>query len=298
MRQILDESAALALSGCAVRCERQYAEHLPGVLGDSGQLAQVFGNLLINARQAMGNEGRIVLCAEAAQDHPDDGGADAGKSVVVRITDSGPGIAPSDLPNMFVPYYTTKPEGTGLGLATSQAIVREHGGTIKVSSVLGEGAMFEVRLPALPQTAASVTSVVPHAIAPASGRILVMDDEPIVRKLVERVLGRAGYRVVVAIGGEQALAEIRRGRAERDAFDLAILDVMVEGGMGGVETLSELRKIEPNLPVILETGYSDRSAFGNVRADGVAHVLSKPFPMHELLSTVKASIDDRRGRVG
>jgi two-component system, cell cycle sensor histidine kinase and response regulator CckA len=294
VRQVLDESVALALGGSAVFCERHYDERLPSVLGDSGQLAQVFGNLLVNARQAMKDEGRIALHVETAFGAIGGDGAKVEEFVVVRMSDDGPGIALLDLPNVFEPYFTTKPEGTGLGLATSQAIVREHGGTINVSSVLGEGATFEIRLPGSSQMAERTKSVVVPSMAPSSGRILVMDDESIVRGLVERVLVRAGYQVVAVADGEQALGELRRARDEGSNFDLVILDVMIEDGMGGVETLAEMRKSAPHMPVIFSTGHSDRNIVENLCASGAAHVLSKPFAMHELLSTVKASIEETR----
>jgi CheY-like chemotaxis protein len=208
----------------------------------------------------------------------------------VRIEDDGPGIAPEVLPHIFEPYYTTKAEGSGLGLATSQAIVQEHGGLLSVATHPGVGATFEVLLPPSREVgeADAPTRPSPIPVPAASTRILVMDDQVGIQSLLQRGLERAGYSVVVTSNGEQALLEFERERARGRAFDLAILDLTVRGGMGGVEALARLREVEPRVLAIATTGYSEETLGEDLRASGFARVLPKPFLMHELVGTITA----------
>lgn len=278
---LLDEAVSLALSGSSLRCEKRYAEALPPVLGDRGQLAQVFGNLLLNARQALPEGGTVTVSIEPVT-------LAAGPHLSIQVEDDGPGIAPEVLPHVFEPYFTTKPQGSGLGLATSQAIVQEHGGRIALSTREGVGATFEVLLPVSPQAAAPVRPAGPAEASAPTGRILVMDDQVALQALLQRGLERAGHSVVVVGNGEQALLEHGRARREGRPFDLALLDITVRGGMGGVEALARLRKEDPLLLAIATTGYADDARRDELLGQGFAQVLFKPFLLHELLGTVRA----------
>jgi two-component system cell cycle sensor histidine kinase/response regulator CckA len=295
LRRLLDESVSLTLSGSSVRCERRYDVHLPRASGDPGQLSQVFSNLLVNARQAIKREGTVVVSAKELVIHAP-GPLPAGRYLAVQVQDDGGGIAPEVLPHIFEPYYTTKPEGSGLGLATSAAIVQAHGGRISVSSRPGGGTTFEVLIPALSAEDAPEAHVreSPQPPRAAPGRILVMDDQPATLALIHRGLERAGHAVVVAGNGEQALLELERARWRGQPFDLTILDITVQGGMGGVQALSRLRQQHPHLPAIATTGYSDRAVGEGLRAHGFSYVLPKPFLLHELLSAVTALLPSDR----
>ncbi|MGC4064028.1 MAG: ATP-binding protein [Polyangiaceae bacterium] len=259
------------------------------VEGDAGQLAQAFGNLFINARQAMGDTGTLTL-AVARESRP----PDASKAYyVVRIRDDGPGISASVLPQIFEPYFTTKKTGHGLGLATCHAIVQDHGGRISAASDLGKGATFEIWLPesqSIPETA---THHVVDDLSRGSGRLLVMDDQVITQALMQRSLERAGYSVVSVSNGEQALLEFERARQVEAPFELAILDVTVRGALGGLETLLALRRQGHVLPVVASTGYTDETTRHNLLECGFDRVLGKPFYIHELLSVVKAALGSR-----
>jgi len=287
LRQLLDESLSLALSGSSVRCERHYLSPLPSVMCDPGQLAQVFNNILVNARQATRDRGSVVVSAkELLQQAP--GPLVPGRYISIQIQDDGPGIAPEVLPHIFEPYYTTKAGGSGLGLATSQAIVQDHGGRLSVSTREGGGATFEVLIPLSLDAPEPVSREPSSARGAATGRVLIMDDQAAILALLQRGLERAGHSVVAAGNGEQALLELERERVQGRSFDLAILDLTVRGGMGGVEAFRKLRQVAPNLPAIATTGYSDEAVKQDLLARGFAHVLPKPFLIHELLGTVKA----------
>jgi two-component system, cell cycle sensor histidine kinase and response regulator CckA len=292
--QLLEECIALGLSGSGIQCERQYAPGKHWVFADPGQLSRVFSNLLVNARQAMRDRGSMVVVVDVGGPKQDErAGAGALGCVTVRITDSGPGIAPDVLPRIFEPYYTTKAEGSGLGLPTSQAIVLEHGGHIQATSQPGVGATFEVCLPR------SVEGCEPPRLAAAekptgsAGRILLMDDQATIQALTQRTLERAGYSVVVVGNGEQALLEFARAKSLGLPFDLVLLDFTVRGGMGGVETLSEMRRSDKTVPAIASTGYSDQVTTMYLLEHGFSAVLGKPFLAHELLATIGTTLPSR-----
>jgi PAS domain S-box-containing protein len=284
LRQLLDESVLLSLSGSAIRCDKLYCTGPAVALVDPGQLSQVLSNLLINARQAMGDVGTIVARV-AVEDVPSTIGAGTFRAVKVTIADSGPGIPPDILDKIFEPYFTTKRDGTGLGLATSHAIVAEHDGQVSVSSRPGVGTTFVVTIPAADESLLSSAPASPKPTRTRSQRILVMDDEVAIQSLLKQGLEKAGYAVVVVGNGEQAILELERANSEGRRFDLALLDITVKGGMGGVEALMELRRIDPNFLAIATTGYA---ASADLRSHGFVGVIAKPFMIHELCATISA----------
>ncbi len=290
---LLRECAALALSGSDVTSEIAAEAPEWSVEADPSQLSQVFTNLMINARQAMVQGGPLKISVRNVSDAP---GLPAGRYVEVSFADRGSGMSPDMLPRIFDPYFTTKPDGSGLGLASSHAIVHEHGGRIDVVSTPGVGSTFTVVLPASEGEPVD-------AIRPAEpekrgnrGRILVMDDEPIVCETVRRMLLSADYEVVTATEGNQALALYRQAAAERRPFDLVLLDVTVRGGPGGRETMTELLDFDPAASIVLSSGYFEIGALPEAAARGCVAFLPKPYRAHELLSRVKAIIA-RPGRI-
>lgn len=284
LRQLLDDTARLCLSGSGVVCEKQYSVDVPVANVDAGQMARVFTNLIVNARQAMHDAGTLQLAIDVARRKED-----ATPMVRVAIRDSGPGIAANVLPKIFEPYFTTKADGTGLGLATSQAIVQQHGGEIVARSVPGAGATFEIVLP-LVRSDEARRAPPPVAIIgpPSNGRILVMDDQPSIQALLQQGLERIGYTVVVASNGEQALLEYRRAKNEARSFDLVLLDITVRGGMGGVDALEALRREDTDVLAIATTGYATDETTRQLETLGFARVLAKPFLIHELQATIRA----------
>ena len=289
VRQLLDEATALTLSGSAVRCVKTYTSTAAFVYADAGQLAQVFGNLLLNARQAMEGQGTVAISVQRTNaresTHPL---ADSGAQIIVRIPDTGPGISSDVVHRIFEPYFTTKADGTGLGLATSHAIVHQHAGSLEVVSQPGCGATFELRLPATSDEPERAIDFVRSTAPQGSGRVLVMDDQVVIQALLQRVLERAGYSVEVTSNGEQAILEFHRAERDGVPFGLLILDATVRGAMGGTETLSTLRGEGHDVAAIAATGYCDDSSMARLKQAGFNRILAKPFLTHELLSVVKA----------
>ena len=227
------ESAAFACSGSQVRCESEFPENLRALEVDPGQIGQVFQNLIINAIQAMPNGGTIkISAANLSLGEVNHLSLRSGDYVKISIQDQGMGIPIEHLPKIFDPYFTTKQKGSGLGLATSYSIINHHQGHISVESKMAQGTTFHIYLPASDQKLVCALQQEKQAI-PGQGRILVMDDEEMVREVLGKMLIKLGYEVKFAQDGAQAIEIYRQAREHGDAFDAVILDLTVPGGMGG-----------------------------------------------------------------
>jgi PAS domain S-box-containing protein len=270
------------------------------VEADPGQIEQVLVNLAVNARDAMPDGGRLVievdrteLDDEYAQMHAD---IEPGTYVRLKVSDTGAGMDEETIQRAFEPFFTTKGkgEGTGLGLATVYGIVTGAGGRIDIYSEPGMGTTVKIHFPA------SVSA--PEAAAPAPERrpagsgevVLVVEDEPEVRRMAERILSKSGYSVVATSDGNEALVLLRR---PDQAVDLLLTDVIMPG-MLGTELLDAVEAIRPELKVILMSGYS-HEVLGPGAGAGkhAATFIEKPFNSAELLQVVRAELDsgDRGG---
>jgi PAS domain S-box-containing protein len=249
--------------------------NLPLVIGDPTQFHQVLLNLCLNARDAMPGGGRLTLAAKAR-----------GGYIVLYVEDTGPGIPPSLIDKIFDPFFTTKEagKGTGLGLSTSQTIVRSHGGRIEVLSEPPHGARFEIHLPVAPVSTAPVTTGELAATPRGSGQtILVVDDEPSVRLVMRTALERAGYHVLPATNGREAI-DVFKGQPE-GSIAAVIIDMMMPV-MGGLPAMQELVKINPNVRIIAASGIPDNEATAKAVGRQVRQFLAKPFSTDKLLRAV------------
>lgn len=262
---------------------------LPAIVGDPTQCHQVLLNLCVNARDAMPNGGRLSISAAAATvpAAPDSMNADLspGRYIVIEVEDSGAGIAPQLLDKIFDPFFTTKEpgKGTGLGLSTSLTIVRAHGGYIRVYSEPGHGARFHVYLPVAPAPAPG-SSIGQSARTPR-GRgqtILVVDDEDSVRRVMSATLEKAGYRVLLAANGKDAL-DVYRANSGSIA---AVLIDMTMPVMGGAQAMRELVKINPDVRLIAASGIHDNEAAARSIGPQMKKFLAKPFTGDSLLRAV------------
>ena len=291
---LLKESAMLALSGSRSRYEVSIPDDLWSVEADSPQINQVIGNLLINADQAMPEGGIIKITAEnisieAKSNLP----LANGKYVKFAIADQGVGISPKYLHQIFDPYFSTKQKGSGLGLATAYAIIKNHSGHIHVESQLGVGATFHIYLPATDQ---GVPAAEPETAKPAMGhgKVLVMDDEEMVREFLGRMLSRLGYEADFACDGSQAIEKFLKAQESDQAFDAVILDLTIPGGMGGKEAMQGLLKIDPQVKAIVSSGYSDDPIMADFQKYGVSDVIAKPYRVAELSKILQRVIPEKR----
>jgi CheY-like chemotaxis protein/anti-sigma regulatory factor (Ser/Thr protein kinase) len=288
LRPLIENSVTFALSGSRVTYEMVIDENLRAVEADEGQIGQVIQNIVLNADQAMPLGGMIRISIRntpaAAVVPPTDLQGDL---VEISIRDQGTGIPADHMTRIFDPYFTTKEKGSGLGLATSYSIVKNHGGLVRVQSEVGKGTAFFIYLPASGSAAEGPKSpVIPATIR--KGRILVMDDEEIVRVVAGELLTALGHEVAFAEKGETALESYRAARDAGHPFDVVILDLTIRGGMGGTETLRKLTEIDPEVKAVVSSGYSDDAALSNYLDQGFRTFLKKPYNMEELQSTLNA----------
>jgi signal transduction histidine kinase/ActR/RegA family two-component response regulator len=286
--EVLRQTAEFTVRGSRVRCEFDLAEELWLVDADRGQISQVVQNLVLNAVQAMPAGGVVRLAANnltAAGGTP--ARLAAGDYVHLAVTDAGVGIAPEHVPRVFDPYFTTKQQGSGLGLATVYSIVTKHRGHVDVQSEPGRGTTFHLWLPAL-RNAQPAPPPEPAAISgELHGRVLVMDDEPPICRLLGALLRRSGLTVATTVDGREAVEQFRAAREAGAPFDLVIMDLTVPGGMGGLEALEHLRAIDPGLKAIVSSGYSSDPVLANFRAHGFRGRVAKPYEVAELLNVVR-----------
>ncbi len=281
-QEILTDLSKFALRGSNVRCCFDIPEDLWQGNMDTGQISQVIHNLLINADQAMPGGGQIFVNAKNEKVTGQDGlPLQNGNYVHISICDSGTGIAAENVPRIFDPYFTTKEKGSGLGLATSYSIVKNHEGCITVESESGRGTTFHVYLPASPENSAQQAQHWGRPIA-GSGRILVMDDEEMIRDIAGALLSLLGYEVMFAEDGAQAVALYEESLREKKRFDAVIMDLTIPGGMGGKEAVGLLLELDPEVNALVSSGYSTDPVMSDYRGFGFKGMVLKPYVIEDL----------------
>ena len=283
-----------------VHLECHYASHVPPVYADPGMIEQVIMNLVVNARDAMPQGGRLRLVTETvafnetrAQTHPE---ARAGEFVCLEVNDSGTGIAPDHLAHIFEPFFTTKEhgKGTGLGLATVYGIVNQHNGWVEVATRLGEGTTFKVFLPVMSAAQTDGTGSLQEKV-PRGGTetVLLVEDEPSVRTITRRVLESFGYKVHESGTARDALAI---WQAQRDRIDLLLSDIVLAEATNGQQLAKEFRAQKPGLKVILMSGYSSDIAGKDTDffRKSSTWFLQKPCASGTLLNLVRHCLDGAR----
>jgi PAS domain S-box-containing protein len=284
LRPIIENAAKFALSGSRSDC-RIIADDLWLAEVDDGQIGQVIQNIVLNADQAMPEGGLVEITAKNVR-APGKGlpqRLKEGRYIEIKIKDNGIGIPEQYQSKIFDPYFTTKEKGSGLGLATSYSIMKNHGGLIAVNSAVGQGATFFLYIPAA-DVVQKAEPVRPARIAAAalSGRILVMDDEQVIRNVAAELITALGHWVEFAENGNEAIEKYEAAKRSGRPFDAVILDLTVRGGMGGAEAVRELKKIDPSVKAVVSSGYSDDSIASNHKAQGFKAFLKKPYNVDSL----------------
>jgi signal transduction histidine kinase/ActR/RegA family two-component response regulator len=268
------------------------ADGLPAIEADATQLQQVLINLIINARDALGNDkGGITVTTKIGYDSTKQVKEPPFPYVVMEVEDSGHGISKADLSRIFEPFYTTKEvgKGTGLGLSMVYGIIKQHRGFIEVTSAPMEGSRFSVYLPSTSKKPTPPTKAPGEikTIGKSNARVLVVDDEPDLLDFCRMALLEICESVTCASNGLEALTLIE---ATPDDFDLIILDLTMPR-MGGVECFHRIRKIKPEMNIIISSGYSLEGGPGDLLRDGASAFLHKPYSVEALLRTVKTHLN-------
>jgi PAS domain S-box-containing protein len=292
--RLVHNAVRFALSGTNTLAEFCLEKELWQCEVDTGQISQVFENLTINAREAMSDRGVVTVTAHnVPTDNDLSSDLELRPYICLGFSDAGTGIAPENLPRIFDPFFTTKHQGSGLGLTTCYSIIKKHGGMIDVRSEAGKGACFLVYLPAV--VGDGVQTSAPKQPQPSSRlglsrRILVMDDEPLLRSITAEALSEMGYEPSIVEEGRKAIEAVQEAQAQGFPFCAAILDLTVPGGMGGKDAAAEIACIAPELPLIVASGYCDHPVLAAPSAFGFKGRLRKPFLLEELAEVVAAVV--------
>jgi PAS domain S-box-containing protein len=282
--ELLRESVAFALHGAKARSEFHIAADLWPANADKGQVGQVVQNLVINAVQAMPEGGVITITASNAVQEgtdADESPLRPGRYIFISVADTGVGVAAEHLVKIFDPYFTTKKQGSGLGLATVYSIIKKHQGHIEVESSLGRGTTFRLWLPAASE--APLVQVAEEVVHPAlHTRVLFMDDEAPIRDMALLFMQRIGAECEVAADGAEAVKKYHDAFGTDRAFQVVVMDLTVPGGMGGREAMEKLRQIDPQIRAIVSSGYSQDPVLANHSAHGFRGILPKPYSLDQL----------------
>ncbi len=291
VKEIVKEACSFSLSGSNVKCLFAFAHDLRPADVDSGQISQVIHNLVINATQAMPDGGTLhVTCENTVVPAGTTLPLKPGLYVRISLRDQGTGIPREMLSKIFDPYFTTKPKGSGLGLATSYSIIKKHDGHIDVDSEPGTGSVFHIYLPVSHRELPAHPSE-PHAFVRGIGKVLVMDDEEDVRSVVGAMLKALGYEPVFARDGAEALAIYQNAAQTGNNVDVVIMDLTIPGGMGGKETIKKMLEIDHRARVIVASGYSNDPVMSSFESYGFSGVIAKPYTMDTLAITLQAVIE-------
>ncbi|MFA7403471.1 MAG: PAS domain S-box protein [Pelobacteraceae bacterium] len=294
---LVSESVSLFLRGSNVKGVVEIPDSVHAIEADQGQMNQVFHNLIVNAAFAMPDGGTLVVTAEneilAVANSMNLPG---GSYVRLSFADQGCGISEDDLKRIFDPYFTTKSDGNGLGLASVHSIVKRHGGHIGVSSSPGNGTTFTIHLPSIGETYArhQTGAEEPQILAVhTGGSVLVMDDEEIIREMTTEMLDYLGYQVITCENGAEAVAEYQAACAAGAAFSAVIMDLTIPGGMGGKEAAEQILAIDPNACLIVSSGYSNDPIMSDYSAYGFSGAIAKPYKMTEFVELLSSMMSGR-----
>lgn len=289
-KKVMEDAAGFALRGSKSRCNFKITGELWPIEADEGQLWQVIHNLIINADQAMPEGGTVTVAAgNLTLPNGNPLSFKPGDYVTISVSDHGIGIPQENFQKIFDPYFTTKHKGSGLGLATCYSIIKRHEGYITVESIQGVGSSFYIYLPAC----RNAVCVKPPEKTPAVrgvGRILIMDDEEMIREVACKILNKLGYEADSVRDGAEAIALYEKARKNGRPFDAVIMDLTVPGGMGGKEAVTKLRELDPGVKAIVSSGYSNDPIMAQFKQYGFSGVVSKPYTIKTLSDMVHGII--------
>lgn len=291
LESLVKDTAAFTISGTQVKCDISSQDNLYSAEIDSTQISQVIQNLLINAIEAMPHGG-VIRISMSNEDNPSVKNVQLppGKYVKLTVSDCGNGIPPEIQQRIFNPFFTTKPKGSGLGLATSYSIIKKHNGHIYLESILNKGTTFHILLPASTKTAVNYKKT--DSISTAkTGRILIMDDELVILTVTKTLLCHLGYTVETANDGETAIEIYSKALKENQRFDAIILDLTVPAGMGGKEAMSKLLQIDPQVNALVSSGYSNDPIMADYKSYGFKGIITKPYNVEELNKSLQSLLN-------
>ncbi len=301
MRRLITEASEIASLGSKIKVNILADKNLWYCNVDESQITQVISNIIINAKEAMPQGGLIDI---RLSNYINPSGI---RYVKIEIKDTGCGIKKEYLEKIFDPYFTTKPDGNGLGLAVTYSIIKKHNGNIYVSSQEGRGTIFTIMLEATGKSSKQdklSTTETPHKIdktyaqvstqkTPKSrARILIMDDNPYIRETMSRILKKLGFETATTTDGEELIKKYKESITQKNPFDLIIMDLTVPGKMGGKEAIKEILKINPHALAIVSSGYSENDVLSDYQSFGFKGILKKPYTVEEIKGVIDSILNE------
>jgi len=292
---IVHQSTDFSLHGSNITVNYTCQDNLWTADVDHGQISQVIQNLVINARQAMPEGGKLEItcdnCIISALDSSNK--ISPGKHIKIRVKDNGTGISEDILDSIFDPYFTTKMEGDGLGLALSYSIIDKHKGNISVDSILGDGATFTLLLPASDKQTSTtkISSTFTNNTQTRSAHIMIMDDDALLREISEEMLLNLGYDVSQSPDGGDAFSQYKEAMNTKNNIDLVIMDLTIHSGIGGKEAIKLIQKIDPEVKVLISSGYCNDPVMANYNDYGFLGAVNKPYSQDELGAAVSTILN-------
>jgi two-component system, cell cycle sensor histidine kinase and response regulator CckA len=294
LEALIEEVVSLALRGANVIGKLHLAEGLHAIEADEGQMGQVFHNIVLNAVQAMPGGGTLTVTADNVSltgvTRP---ALPPGNYLRVVFSDQGHGMPEELQDQIFDPYFTTKPGGSGLGLASVHSIVKKHGGHVEVRSLVGRGTDFIFYLPSIGAVAAAPAEAVVAAEdgRHAGGAVLVMDDDELIQILATQILEHLGYRVATCASGEEAVALYAKAVGAGTPFLAAIMDLTIPGGMGGKDAAQLILALDPAARLIVSSGYSNDEVMADYARYGFCAAMAKPYRVSELTAVLAGLVE-------
>ncbi len=296
LKDLINESTGFALSGSSVLCKPHLASDLWPIEADPGQVSQVIHNIVINAVQAMPQGGKLTIQADNIwiSESPTFSPIPLppGPYVNITLADEGIGIPKEQVDRIFDPYFSTKPEGQGLGLASTYTIVKKHNGHISVESRPNIGTIFSLYFPAC-STGAKPLKLAAVPLKHGEGTILLMDDEQPIRHVAREMLSHCGYQCVVAKDGYETIALFKQALEQHTPFTAVILDLTIPGSLGGKETILRLRELDPDVVAFVSSGYSNDPILANYHTYGFQGIINKPYSLIGLSAILHQTLSAR-----
>ena len=285
---IVKDTTHFVLSGTKIKPEFNIDKNIFLCKIDEGQISQVIQNIVLNARQVMPGGGIIQIIMENTNEELETKyQLEKNNYVKISIKDEGPGIPDKYLDKIFTPYFTTKKEGNGIGLALCFSIIKKHNGYLFVETKEYFGTKFIIFLPALSQGKELIKNMITQTKEDLSGKILIMDDEEMILKIAKEMLELIGFEVVTCKNGFEAVNYYEKEMLRKSPFDLVIVDLTIPGNKGGKETMQSLLEIDKNVKVIVSSGYSNSKIMANYQDYGFIDKINKPYTLDKLINVLK-----------
>ena len=295
IQEVIKDSASFVLHGGRVECQYHIPDNLWFVEIDKEQMSQVIQNLIINASHAMPEGGIIeITCENMSKEGIAESRLAQKDYIKITISDSGIGIPENIIDKIFDPYFSSKQqEGSGLGLAISHSIITKHNGHIAVKSTPGVGTTFTIYLPVSADQQEHEKREETITEHKDKAKIMVMDDEELVRDVAQSMLNLMGHEVVLVQDGAGALELYREHSDSGEPIDIVVMDLTIPGGMGGKDAVKEILAFDPDAKVIVSSGYSNDPIMANCQKYGFCAAIVKPYQLQELTKVINQVLAER-----